>query len=160
MKVTIEAIYISSGHDFKGRHGKGRKNHVVESVNEVECVEGRGLVGDRFFDYKENFKGQITFFDTQVIEDIKVALNPEPFEDTAFRRNVYIKGVDLNTLIGKQFSIKGVLFEGTEEAYPCYWMDEAIGEGAEEFLKGRAGLRARILSSGMIGTGSVELSLI
>ncbi len=160
MKLTIEAIYISGGHDFKGRHGKGRMNHTVESVDEVECVEGRGLVGDRFFDYKENFKGQVTFFDVQVIEDLSGELNVGDIEKTAFRRNIYTSGLDLNELVGKRFSIDGVIFEGTEEAYPCYWMNDAIGAGAEDFMKGRGGLRARILSSGKIRAGSVTLSLI
>jgi len=35
-----------------------------------------------------------------------------------------------------------------EECRPCYWMDRAIAPGAEQFLKGRGGLRARIFSNG------------
>ena len=62
-KTRILGIFISPGHDFKGRHGKSRLNHGNESVNSVECLAGRGLLGDRFLDYKENFKGQVTFFD-------------------------------------------------------------------------------------------------
>jgi MOSC domain-containing protein YiiM len=54
--------------------------------------------------------------------------------------------VDLNTLIGREFEIQGVRFYGTDECRPCYWMDRAIAPGAEDFLKGRGGLRAQILS--------------
>jgi MOSC domain-containing protein YiiM len=58
------------------------------------------------------------------------------------------RDVDLNELIGQDFEIQGVPFHGTEECRPCYWMDRAIAPGAEEFLKGHGGLRAKILADG------------
>jgi MOSC domain-containing protein YiiM len=60
------------------------------------------------------------------------------------------RDVDLNELIGQDFEIQGVHFHGTEECRPCYWMDRAIAPGAEEFLKGRGGLRAKILTDGQL----------
>ena len=57
---------------------------------------------------------------------------------------------NLNDLIGQDFEIQGVRFHGTEECRPCYWMDQAIAPGTEEFLKGRGGLRARMLTSGKL----------
>jgi MOSC domain-containing protein YiiM len=39
---------------------------------------------------------------------------------------------------------------GTEESRPCFWMDHAFGPGAQAALKGRGGLRARILTSGRL----------
>jgi MOSC domain-containing protein YiiM len=66
------------------------------------------------------------------------------------RRNVITRHVELNELIGQDFEVQGVRFHGTGECRPCYWMDRAIGPGAEEFLKGRGGLRARILSDGQL----------
>ena len=58
------------------------------------------------------------------------------------------RGVDLNQLIGLQFELQGVHFYGVQECAPCYWMERAIAPGAQEFLKGRGGLRAKILSDG------------
>ena len=66
------------------------------------------------------------------------------------RRNVITRGVDLNELIGQQFEVQGVRFYGTEESRPCDWMNRAIAPGAKEFLKGRGGLRARILTDGTL----------
>ena len=63
--MKIEAIYISDGHDFFSRYGMERLNHEVQSPDSVNCVAGKGLEGDRFFDYKEDFKGQITFFSAE-----------------------------------------------------------------------------------------------
>lgn len=146
----IRHIYISVGHNFKGRHGKTALTHTDSEIPEVECVEGRGLVGDRFFDHKENFKGQITFFDLRVYQELCETLRVADRDPSVFRRNVVLDGVDLNDLIGQSFSLQGVVFEGTEECSPCYWMDQAFGKGAEAALRDRGGLRARILSSGTL----------
>lgn len=153
MNVTIKAIYISPGHDFFGRHGKDRLANGICSIEQVECVAEKGLVGDRFFEHKENYKGQVTFFDFAVFERIKEQFSRPNLEASAFRRNVITSGIDLNELIGKRFTIQGVQFEGTEESKPCYWMNGAVAEGAEEALNGWGGLRARILSSGTLSVG-------
>ena len=150
MNIKIHAIYISSGHDFVGRHGKGRLDHVIEKVDTVECLASRGLVNDRYLDHKEDFKGQITFFDWAVYERIRTQCNLPDLDPALFRRNVLTSGVDLNTLIGKRFTLQGIEFEGVEECRPCYWMDEAIAPGAEAYLKGHGGLRARILNDGAL----------
>jgi hypothetical protein len=46
--------------------------------------------------------------------------------------------------------VQGVRFFGSAECRPCYWMNQAIGPGAEEFLRGQGGLRARILTDGIL----------
>jgi hypothetical protein len=46
--------------------------------------------------------------------------------------------------------VQGGRFLGMEESRPCYWMDGAFAPGAHEFLKGRGGLRAKILCHGML----------
>ncbi|MFT5125907.1 MAG: MOSC domain-containing protein YiiM [Kiritimatiellia bacterium] len=156
MKPEIIALFISPGHDFKGRHEKGRLDHGILSVDTVECVAGRGLVGDRYFPHEANHKGQITFFNEAIYRDIQVKFNQPEVPATVFRRNVIIRGVDLNAWIGQRFTIQGVEFEGSEECAPCYWMDEAVAPGVYEALKGNGGLRARILSSGTLSVGPVH----
>ena len=148
--MQIKAIYISPGHDFIGRHGKGRLDHGVKNVDSVECVAGRGLVGDRYFDHKVDYKGQITFFDWAVFERIRNEFDLAELNPEKFRRNVLVDGIDLNTLIGKQFTLQGIQFEGVEECRPCYWMDEAVNPGVHEALKGHGGLRAKILNNGLL----------
>lgn len=160
IELTILHLFISPGHDFKGRHGKGRLNHGVQEVDSVECVAGRGLAGDRFLDFKEDFKGQITFFDQAVFEEVNAALDLDELDVSQMRRNVVVSGADLNGLIGKEFVLQGVRFLGTEECAPCYWMNEAVGEGTESLMKGKGGLRCRILSSGTIKLGDSVLAVV
>ena len=116
----------------------------------IECAAGRGIHGDRYLDFKDNYKGQITFFSLDVFDELCTALGVHNCSPAAARRNVITRGIDLNGFIDKEFEIQGVRFHGTEESAPCYWMDRAFAPGAQVFLKGNGGLRARILSDGKL----------
>jgi MOSC domain-containing protein YiiM len=151
--IRIEHLYLSPGHNYFGHHGKPADEHPIVEVSEVECVAGRGLRGDRFFDYKPDYKGQITFFSGEIYDELCstfLALGSAHPEPSAFRRNVITRGVDMNTLIGKTFTLQGITFEGSAECSPCYWMDQSFAPGTEAALKGRGGLRAKILTDGRL----------
>ena len=148
--VEICHLYISRGHNFTGHHGREPDDYPAIEVSSVECVAGRGIRGDRYFDFKDDYKGQITFFSLEVFEELCRALQVRDCPPSSVRRNVFTRVVDLNELIGQEFDVQGVRFFGTEESRPCYWMDGAVGAGAQKFLKGRGGLRARILSDGTL----------
>jgi MOSC domain-containing protein YiiM len=148
--VEICHLYISEGHNFYGHHGREPDEYPALEVSTIECVAGRGIRGDRFFDYKKNYKGQITFFSIEVFEALCLALNLEKLSPALVRRNVVTRDVELNELIGQDFEIQGVHFRGTTQCAPCYWMDRALKPGAEEYLQGRGGLRASILSDGQL----------
>ncbi|HEY4284521.1 MAG TPA: MOSC domain-containing protein [Chthoniobacterales bacterium] len=148
--VEICHLYISSGHNFFGHHGQKADNYPAIEVPSIECVSGHGIRGDRFFDYRNDYQGQITFFSLEVFDDLCRALELKDCSPGSVRRNVFVRGIDLNSLIGKEFEVQGVQFRGTGECKPCYWMNQALAPGAEEFLEGRGGLRARILSDGML----------
>ena len=119
-------------------------------VPEIECLAGRGIRSDRYFDFKDDYKGQITFFSIEVFDELCSAMQLQGCSPALARRNVTTRGVDLNELFGMEFDVQGVLFFGMEECRPCYWMDGAFASGAQEFLKGRGGLRAKILSDGSL----------
>jgi MOSC domain-containing protein YiiM len=122
----------------------------MHEVDAVECVASRGLQGDRYFDFKDDYKGQVTFFEHEVFERICEQFGELGRTPDVFRRNIITRGVDLNSLIGTEFEVQGVRFLGTQEAAPCHWMNQAFAEGAEEALKGHGGLRAKILTDGVL----------
>lgn len=151
-KAVLEEIWISPGNDFRGHHGGPRGDHGIIALNEAECVAGMGLKGDRYFGYKPDFKGQVTFLEAEVVDAVRAEFGKPDLTSSEFRRNLIVRGVRLGDWIGKRFRFQGIEFEGSEECKPCYWMDEAVAPGAEEFLKTscRGGLRARILSGGVL----------
>jgi MOSC domain-containing protein YiiM len=150
--ARILSLYISSGHNYFGRHGKTSDTHGILSRNVIHCIKGRGIKGDRFLDYQPDYKGQITFFAAEVYEELSDALGVRGVPTSVFRRNVITRGIDLNGLIGREFTLQGVRFLGTGECKPCYWMNEAFHPDAEAALRGRGGLRAKILTSGSLRT--------
>jgi len=160
MRVDIRHIFISPGHDFVGRYGKGRETHGIESRESVTCTAGKGIEGDRYYDFKEDYKGQITFFSEDVATGLQKHLSLPELDRSAMRRNVLIAGVDLNTLIGKRFQLGELVLTGSQECAPCAWMDEAVGPGAHEWLKGNGGLRCRIEQSGILRTGETRLEIL
>lgn len=155
MEPHIRHLYVSTGHNYFGHHGKPAGSHSLVEVPRVDCVAGHGIRGDRFFGYKEDYKGQLTLFSWEVFQALRKELPAPQASPGALRRNAIVDGLDLAHLIGKVFELQGVRLEGTEECKPCYWMDQAIGPGAELWLQGRGGLRCRILTDGELRTTEV-----
>lgn len=154
--VTIDQLYLSPGHNFFGHHGGRAGEHPTLVAGQLRCLAGRGVEGDRFFDYRPDYQGQITFFAAEVFEELRLALGASMVSPAALRRNVLVRGIDLRALVDCEFAVQGVWFRGACECKPCYWMNEAIGPGAEAWLRGRGGLRARILSNGLLRPGRAE----
>ncbi len=148
--ARVEMICVSAGHRYFWRHGKEPLDFPAVEVPAAECVAGRGIRGDRFFDLPPDGKGQITFFSMEVYEEMCGALGVADRPPSVLRRNVFLRGVDLRPLIGAPFRLQGVVFDGVADCQPCFWMDHAFAPGAEAFLQGRGGLRARIAAGGVL----------
>lgn len=157
--MVIRQIFISAGHNYFGHHGRAPDDFPLVEVEKIECIAGRGIRGDRFYDYRDDYKGQITFFSLEVFERLAAHFGLADKSPGALRRNVIVSGINLNDLIGEEFSIQDVRLRGTAHCKPCYWMDQAIAPGAEDFLRGNGGLRAQIVTDGVISVGDARLML-
>lgn len=142
---------------YSGKKSGGTNLEAKSFFNDsVECHEGKGIVGDRFYNYEENYKGQITFISYNLHLKMQEHFGRE-IDMKDYRRNVFIEGdFDLLSLIGKTFKIGDSEFLGVEDCAPCKWMDKIIGEGSKSWMKENisGGLRARILKSGQITLGN------
>lgn len=149
---AIRHLFLSPGHNYFGHHGKPAGDHAVQAVSEITCLAGRGIAGDRFLDFKPDYKGQITFFSWENLVRLwdELGIPGDERDPSACRRNVITEGWDPAAGIGREFCIQGVRFLGTEECRPCYWMNSAIHPAAEAWMRGRGGLRARILTDGVL----------
>lgn len=121
----------------------------MAEADQLPCLPGCGIVGDRFFD-PSGKQGEISFFSCEVLDrlwdELKVPI--ERRDPGALHRNVLVEGADLNGLIGQEFELQGVRFRGLRECHPSAWMDQAFAVETAAWLEGRGGLRARILSAG------------
>jgi MOSC domain-containing protein YiiM len=157
--IVIRQLFISPGHNYFGHHGKPADHHPLVEVSRIDCVAGHGIRGDRFYDYRDNYKGQITFFSSEVFASLSRHFGLTAKSPGVLRRNVIVSGIDLNELIGEVFAIQGVRLRGTGHCKPCYWLDQAFAPGTEDFLEGNGGLRAEILTDGEIAVGDAQLVL-
>jgi MOSC domain-containing protein YiiM len=149
--MHVSHLFISPGHNYVGHHDQPAGEHPAMAVDEIACVAGRGIRGDRYFDHGPDDKGQITFFAMEVFEAMARELGLADIRPEWTRRNVFTRGVDLKSLVGVEFDVQGVRFAGTEECRPCHWMNDAFrDERVEAWLEGRGGLRARILTDGVL----------
>jgi len=158
--MLIRQIFISPGHNYFGHHGQPPGDHPLEEVERIECVAGHGIRGDRYYDYRDNYKGQITFFSWEIFENLARFFAINNKSAGVLRRNVIVSDINLDDLLGERFTIQGVHFQGREHCKPCYWLDQAFTPGTERFLRTNGGLRAEIVTDGVIAVGDAELSFL
>lgn len=160
MQIECAHLYISEGHNYYGRYGKGSENHAIVEKKAIELIAGSGILGDRFYNYKPDYKGQITFFNYTTFEKVRDEVANRTIDPSVFRRNVIVKGIEVESLIGKRFRLGELEFTSSCEAAPCFWMDEACGDGTHEFLKGQGGIRARITKGGILTKSTHPLEIL
>ena len=131
----------------------------TQAVNEVEAVPGAGLTGDRYFlkqgtFFKPEPDFELTLIEAEAIEaaarEYKVTLD---FGEA--RRNVVTRGVPLNHLVGRDFVIGDVKIHGIRLCEPCSHLEAITGRPVIKAYRHRGGLRAQILSQGVIRVGDV-----
>jgi MOSC domain-containing protein YiiM len=127
----------------------------MQSVEEIRAVPGRGLEGDRYFDHpKMEPKRELTLVEAEAIEGFGSEFKID-FSLDGTRRNVITRGVPLNHLVGKEFWIGDVKARGVQLCEPCATLQRLSHPKVLPGLLHRGGLRAQILSEGMIRVGAV-----
>jgi MOSC domain-containing protein YiiM len=132
-----------------------RKSKELLPFEKVEAVPGRGLVGDRYF-LKEGGKHkpsrEVTLIEAEALEaladDYQITLQP-----AQSRRNLLTRGVSLNHLVGKMFTIGAVTLRGILLCEPCGHLESLTEKGVKAGLIHRGGLRAQLLVGGMLEVG-------
>lgn len=125
----------------------------MNTVSEVECISGRGLVGDRA-GARPGGKRQVSLIQAEHLPVIAALLELEEVRPEWLRRNLLVSGINLRALKGRRFRVGGLLFEGTGDCDPCQYMEEVLGAGGFNAMRGHGGLTARVLESGRFGLGA------
>jgi MOSC domain-containing protein YiiM len=130
------------------------KNAPAKAVEQAEALEGEGLEGDRYAEAhnRKNPDCQVTFIELEAIRAFTEATHLAMTLSMP-RRNIVTEGVSLNPLVGKRFRVGEALFEGVELCEPCGKFARNTHREALKFFVHRGGLRARILSGGLVKVG-------
>lgn len=121
-------------------------------VNHVEVLAGHGLVGDRKAQ-RAGGKRQVTLIQAEHIVAVAALLGREAVDPAWLRRNLVVSGLNLLALRGERFRIGDVLFEGSGLCEPCSRMEEALGPGGYNAMRGHGGITAQVLRGGVIAVG-------
>ncbi|WP_327286722.1 MOSC domain-containing protein [Rubrobacter aplysinae] len=177
--VAFKAAFVLAEHDplRRAEVGQGSKEvgrieligvaakaeapmRVVSSAEATVCC---GLVGDRYEKGAGTFSDpagrgyDLTLVEAEAIEGLTakgVKLAPEEA-----RRNLVVRGIALDDLIGRRFKVGEVECLGQRRCEPCAQLEKLTRPGVLRGLVHRGGLRADILSSGEIHTGDlIEVS--
>jgi MOSC domain-containing protein YiiM len=122
-------------------------SNALAPVERVTAVAGCGLEGDRTFRAGgQRPGGALTLIEAEVLEDVGLT-GPES------RRQVVVRGVRLNELVGKAFRVGEVECVGVELCEPCLHLQSLTRPGIIDDLVHRGGLNADIVAGGTISVG-------
>ena len=128
------------------------ESHALRAVDSVDAVAGCGLAGDRHFrPGGQRAGGAITLIEAEALEDVGLS-GPQS------RRQIVVRGVRLNDLVGRRFKLGGIECLGVELCEPCLHLQSLTRPGIIDDLLHRGGLNADLIGSGTIAVGdAIEL---
>ena len=146
MSGTIIAIYIAP-----------EASAPMQAISEARLEAGQGIVGDRYHaaigtfseELRQNGDFQVTLIEAEQVDQFNRTTGLA-LDYGAPRRNVVTRGIDLNSLVGKEFSVGSVRLQGIRLCEPCSHLAKMVAKEVLPHLVHRAGLRAKILESGTI----------
>ena len=129
----------------------------MQAVESVEASTGGGLAGDR---YKGGSgKRGVTLIQAEHLAVIAALSGHEAIAAETLRRNLVVSGIPLVALKGRRFRIGQLLLEGTDDCDPCSRMEDALGPGGYNAMRGHGGLCARIVEGGTLRLGDAVEAL-
>lgn len=139
---TVEAVAIA-----------GSAGEPAQLLESARALAGRGLEGDRHVAGTGTFPSGMPGSALTMIEaDVCESFDP-PLEPGEHRRNVVTRGIDLNRLVGHEFTIGRVRCRGMRLCEPCTVVQRYAERPVLRALVHRGGLRADILTDGEIRVG-------
>jgi MOSC domain-containing protein YiiM len=147
MSGTVQAIYLA-----------GKAGEPLFPVTETRVLLNLGLEGDRYalgvgsFSRWPGTGRAVTLIEQEVIQAVARETGLD-LDAGRSRRNIVTTGVRLGELVGKTFRIGTAVFRGERLAEPCGLLEQRIGPGLIEALRGRGGLRADVIQEGALRVG-------
>ena len=158
--VEVVGLLASPAHRWDGRPEPGLAR-PGERSERIQVRAGLGVVGDRYFGQPAHRDAAVTVLAAEGLDALAGELGTGPLDPLALRRNVVLRGAEVEALRGQLFSLDGgegeVLLAGGRPANPCAWLDLAVAPGAHRGLRGRAGIRCAPRSDGVLRLGPAVL---
>jgi MOSC domain-containing protein YiiM len=128
------------------------KEKPVQVLKETIAQIG-GLLNDHSNKGNGESKRQVTVIQSEHLQAAASFLGKEEIDPSLVRRNIVVKGINLNALAGRQFSIGDAILEMSGYCPPCHRMEENLGKGGYNAMRGHGGITCRVLKEGKIKIG-------
>jgi MOSC domain-containing protein YiiM len=124
------------------------------TVERAVVHAGRGLNGDHALTRDGTGRRNVTIIQAEHLDEVAARTGRE-VRPEQLRRNLAVSGIDLDALKNTLFLVGTVLLEGTGACHPCSRMNETLGAGGYDAMRGCGGITARALSDGEIRIGDL-----
>jgi len=159
--VEVVGLLSSPAHRYDGRPDVTTAALPVESRGSIEVRADLGIVGDRYSGRPAHRDASVTVLAVESLEELAAELGAGPWDPLAARRNVVLRGAEVEALRGQPFSLDTgageVRLDGGRPANPCAWMDLVFAPGAHRGMRGRGGVRCRPRTDGVLRLGPAVL---
>lgn len=125
----------------------------------VEAIVDRGLIGDRA-GARAGSKRQVTLIQAEHLPVIASLAGLVDVRPELLRRNLLVSDINVIALQNKRFCVGEVLLEGTGICHPCARMEETLGAGGYNAMRGHGGITAQVVNGGVIRIGDLVRALI
>ena len=131
------------------------RREPVRPLREVELITGRGLLGDRYAESTTRGGGdrQVTLIQAEHLEVMAKLLGEARVDPALLRRNLVVSGINLAALRRARFRIGAAILEGVDDCHPCSRMEEALGRGGYNAMRGHGGILASVIAGGVVRVG-------
>jgi MOSC domain-containing protein YiiM len=129
----------------------GRRQNLV-AVSDADLDPEGGLIGDHYRS-RTNRARQVTLVQAEHIAAIAACLGIGAIDPDRLRRNIVVSGINLYALKSRQFHLGSALLVATGECHPCSRMEEILGPGGYNAVRGHGGITARIVRAGRVHLG-------
>ena len=135
-----------------------KKKDDLLVVQSIKVKKGTGIVGDHFMGSLSG-KRQVTLIQKEHLNAISSILGKKGIDPKLTRRNIVISGINLLSLKRHKFRIGSVILETTGICAPCKRMEENLGPGGYNAMRGHGGITATVIEEGEIKLGdTIELT--
>ena len=136
----------------------GKRQDVVE-VETALLITGRGIEGDHYCGSGLNGKRQVTLIQAEHLATIAALCKQEQIHPEQLRRNLVISGINIASLKDKPFRLGDAELAGTGYCYPCSRMEENLGRGGYNAVRGHGGITAQVIHGGRISKGDLLVTV-
>jgi MOSC domain-containing protein YiiM len=147
--ITLAAIYISPA-----------AGQPLQDVPAIDAIAAVGLRGDRYAMQRGFWQAtdacQVTLISELDLRHASKRASRElqqKLTNGQHRRNLVIRGIPAQALLGKYVQIGTARFECHKPRPPCGYLDQIAGDGMARALGKHSGICLRVVTSGQLQVG-------